>query len=109
MDPDPDGDRQHPDCVGDGTPTANGPCGPVEGREQSIAGRIDLPPSEARELAPRDRVIAIQKVTPLPVTQPRRVLRGTHDVDKHDRCQYAVGLARLAYSGQELLDFREQT
>jgi hypothetical protein len=108
MDTDSGGDPQYPDCFGDNTPTANGPCGPVEGRKHSVASRVDLPTSEARELASRDRMVAIQKVTPVSVTQPRGLLCGTHDVDKHDGRQHTVGLVRLAYSSQELLDFREQ-
>src|SRR5262245_54914369 len=98
MDTDSDSDPQHPDRVGDGTSTANGPCGPVEGGDQSVTGRVDLPSAEARELAPHDRVIAIQKVTPLSVTQSRRLVRGPHDIHKHDGRQHALRLARLARS-----------
>jgi hypothetical protein len=100
--PGSDGDPERPDLVEDRPSAADGARGAVEAREEAVAGRVDLAPAEAHELAAGDRVVAVHEVAPAPVAEPRRVLRRAHDVDEHDRGEDAVGLARLTHAGQEL-------
>src|SRR6185312_3603533 len=44
------------------------PRGPVEGGEEAVARRVDLPPAEAHELAADERSVALEEPQPLVVT-----------------------------------------
>src|SRR5215218_4140301 len=80
----------------------------VEGREEAVAGALDLPAAMALERLPEQRVVALQQETPAPVAHLRRPPGGLHDVGEHHRRQHAVRLALVARAREELLDLSEE-
>ena len=83
--------------------------GPVERREEPVAGGVDLPSAEARQLRPHDTVVTLDELMPLAVAELDRLLRRADDVREEHGREHAVDLRLLPGplvpdSPQELLD-----
>ena len=63
---------------------------PVERGEESVAGRVELPALEPRELAADDRVMPLEELAPGRVAESRRQLGRADDVREEDRREYAL-------------------
>src|SRR5579862_1986734 len=84
--------------------TADGPRRAIEGREEAIAGGVELLSAETGELASHDRVVLREQVAPLPVAEFGRALGGTDDVSEENGREDAVGDERVLLAAQEALD-----
>src|ERR1700730_7043040 len=62
-------EAERPYILGDRRRAAHGTGWPVEGREEPVAGRVDLAPAEAREVAAHERVVSIQHLVPTLVAE----------------------------------------
>jgi len=60
----------------DGQRTAHRACGTVEGREEAVARRVNLPAAEAAQLLAYGGVVPLEQVAPGAVAEPGGVLRG---------------------------------
>src|SRR5712691_5738011 len=76
--------------VPDGERARHGARGAVEGREEAVAGVVDLTAAMALELASHCRMVAFEHATPLRVAQRERLLRRSDDVGIEDRGEHAV-------------------
>src|SRR5262245_9269923 len=74
--------------------------GPVEGREEAVARRVQLLAAEAHELAAHERVVARQQLAPRSVAELCSPFGRADDVCEHDRREHAVRRRR----GREALD-----
>src|SRR6266446_4491040 len=90
--------------LADGQRTAHRACGTVEGREEAVARRVNLPAAEAAQLLAYGGVVPLEQIAPGAVAEPRGVLRGAHDVGEQHRGQHAVVVDHRARPGEELLD-----
>ena len=81
---------------------------PVEGGEEPVAGRVDLAPAEALELATHERVVALEQLAPAAVAELARA-RSVEPTMSVNRTVASTrsGSARLAHAGEELLDLVE--
>ena len=73
----------------------------VEGREEPVTRRVELPSLEPRELSTNDRVMLLQELAPSRVSEARRQLRRTHDVGEQDRGKHALRLVPSAEARDE--------
>src|SRR5688500_827994 len=62
----------------------------LEHDEEAVAGRIELAPRETLQLAPHDRVVALEQLPPATVAQLARQLRGAHYVSEHHRREQTI-------------------
>jgi hypothetical protein len=95
-------ESERPDCVPDGEAASNASGRAIEGREEAIAGGVDLSPTIALQLLADRSVMPLEKVGPWAVTQLSCVLGGSLDVGEQDRCQNAIFHRSLFGAGQEL-------
>src|SRR3954471_5053369 len=79
----------------------------IEGREESVAGRVDLPAAMALELTSDKTAIRVQQVAPPSVTDLGGLTRRLHDVAEEHRREHAVGLGMRPDPREELLHFGE--
>ena len=75
----------------------------IESREESVAGRVDLVPTEPLELPADDRMVAVEQFAPGPVAEPCGVARRADDVGHEHGGEDTVGRALGTFAGQELL------
>src|SRR5581483_8469844 len=68
---------------------------PVEGREEAVAGRVELAAAVPGELLPHERMVPLDELAPASVPQLDRLRRRADDVGEEDRGEHAVGLGRL--------------
>lgn len=55
----------------DGRPgAADGAAGPVEARQEAVAGGVDLPPAEACQLPTDQLVVALEQLPPRAIAEP---------------------------------------
>src|SRR5438876_66557 len=90
--------------LADGQRTAYRACGTVEGREEAVARRVNLPAAEAAQLLAYGGVVPLEQIAPGAVAEPGGMLRGAHDVGEQHRGQHAVVVDHRARPGEELLD-----
>src|SRR4029077_13095365 len=93
-----------PRALAEGRRTPHRACGPVEGREEAVARRVNLPAAEAAQLLAYGGVVPLEQGAPGAVAEPGGVLRGAHDVGEQHRGQHAVVVDHRARPGEELLD-----
>ena len=77
-------DAEGPHALADRLGTADGPGGTVEGGEEAVAGGVHLATPKARDLAARERVVALQQFAPLPVAEGGGPLGRADDVGEED-------------------------
>src|SRR4029077_9918809 len=87
----PDLEAKPTDLVDDRARAADGPSGPVEGREEPVAGRVLLLAAIARELAPHERVMAFEELPPSTVAELGRHRARAHDVGEQHGREHRVG------------------
>src|SRR5262249_2917919 len=80
---------------------------PVEARKKAVARRVNLAAAKPRQLTPRPVVIAFEEVPPTAVSELRRSLRRSDDVDEENRGEHAVVLGNGPGARQEFLDLVE--
>ena len=80
------------DAFNDGTSAGDGASGPVEAREESVPGRVDLDAAKARELPPHKRVVPFEQLPPGSIAQLDHALAGLDDVREQNGRQHAIGL-----------------
>jgi hypothetical protein len=68
------------DCIADGASATNGPCRPVEGREEAIASGVDLGSGVTFQELANPGVVAVEKLPPALVADGLELLGGTDDV-----------------------------
>src|SRR6476659_4372233 len=76
----------------------------VEGREETVAGAIDLAPAKVGQLAANERMVTVEQIVPNLITEAGSALSGTDDVGEKDCRKYAVGFEAVARACQELFD-----
>src|SRR5437588_12042178 len=79
-----DVESQPLDRIGDRASTADSPGRPVESGEESVAGGVDLPAAGAGQLAPDQRVVLLEQLSPRRVADLDRSNRGVDDVAEKD-------------------------
>ena len=92
------------DVLADRTGAADGASGPVEGRQEPVAERLDLAPAERGQLATHERIVVLKQRAPTLVAELRGALGRAGDVGEQHSRQHAVGLRSTSGAGQELLD-----
>src|SRR5437764_2084330 len=75
----------------------------VEGREEGVTDRLDLPASEPLELTADGVVVRVQQLPPLAVTDFRCSIGRTHDVSEEQSREHSVGVGHWPYPGQDFL------
>src|ERR1700716_2628595 len=108
VDPGTDLQTQAAHLAYDRASTADAAGRPVEGRQEAVAGGINLTTAEPGELLTDDGVVAVEQIPPPPVAQRDCPLRGANDVSEHDRGQDPIRLLAAAGTGEELLDLLEE-
>ena len=79
MDPDADIEPDLIHSLDERYRAPDGSRGPVKGDKEPITGSIDLSSSETLELAPDDRIEALEQVSPSPVPEICSALRRVND------------------------------
>jgi hypothetical protein len=74
--------------------TANDASWAVERGEEPVAGGVDLPPAEPRELAPCHAVVLPEQLAPTAIADRERALGGPDDIGEQDRGEHAVSVRR---------------
>src|ERR1700722_1389298 len=102
-----------PDLSGSGAEcqrAANRAAGTIEGREDSIAGRLDEIAPELLDRLPRDRIVVVQQAAPGLIAHRGCATRGIDDVGEQYGRKNTLDLDRgaIAASGDELLDIAEK-
>src|SRR5581483_8043003 len=100
-------DVERPEGVAYGEGALDGATGTVEGRQEAIAGGIDLPTAETLELLSHRLVMALEQVAPVSVAEPGGPVGGTDDVGEQDGGQDPFGAGATPDAGDELLDLVE--
>src|SRR5439155_1308530 len=100
-------EAQRSDRVADRTRAADRPRGPVEDREDAVAGSVDLPSMEPLQLSADRLVVRLEELAPPPVTERRRLLCRADDVREEHCHQYTIRLAATTNARQEVLDLVE--
>src|SRR5207247_6552789 len=93
------------DCAG----ASDRPCRAVEGGEEAITGGVHLPAAEARELAPDNRVVVPEQLTPGAIAKRDSTFTRADNVREQDRREDALRFGLLPSPalpdpGQESLD-----
>ena len=91
-------------AVHDRVRAANRPRGPVERREETVAGGVLLVAAEPGQLAPHEGVVPVEQLPPGVVAESSGPLGRTDDVREHQRREHGVGNFRCDLSGHEALD-----
>src|SRR5207253_1400894 len=76
---------------------------PVEGGQESVARRLDLPAAETAERLPDGSLMTLEQLTPAAIAELRGGAGGVDDVGEQDRREHPLGLRRVATPRQELL------
>src|SRR5438105_4904422 len=97
----PDGEPELLDRVAEGAGAPDGARWPIESRQKTVAGGLDLTSAKPGQFAADRGVVAVQEIAPAPITDLNRPLRRAHDVGKQDRRQDAIRLHALAGAGEE--------
>src|SRR3954463_12818618 len=84
-------ESQRTDTVADRDRATDRSRGAVEGREESVAGRVDLPAAMALEPSSDERAICVQQVAPPGITDLGSLTRRLDDVVEEDCGEHAVG------------------
>ena len=92
------------DRISDGSSAANGPCRPVEGREEAVASGIDLGSGVTFQELANQGVVAVEKLPPAVVADGLELLGGTDDVGEQHGDKQAVRCGGKPYPGDEGLD-----
>ena len=87
-----------------GAGAADGRAGSVEGRQEAVAGGIDLAPTEPCELLAHDGVVLVEEGAPTGVTELGGAGGGADDVGEEDGGEPSIGVWRAPSPGEELLD-----
>src|SRR5437773_46101 len=87
-------DPQRSDFLVDGGGAADRPRRSVEGRDETISARIDLPPAVPAQLPPNDSVVRLEQGTPGTIAENGRTLGGADDVSEEYGGEYAIELHR---------------
>jgi hypothetical protein len=72
-----------------GERTFDGENGPVEGREERVAGRVDFTAAEACDLGSDGGVVLFHEFSPAAIAERRSELGRADDVGEHHREQHA--------------------
>src|SRR5262249_60806357 len=102
------GEDRRAGSLGVGVGTADPAGGAVERADEAVAGGVALLAAEALELAPHQRVVALEELAPLAVAEPRGEGGRADDVGEEQGGEDAVRLRRGADTGQELLHLTKQ-
>ncbi len=81
--------------LGDGAGALDRAGRPVEGREEAVAGSVDLPAAKALELRSHETVVTLDELVPLAVAELDRLLRRADDVREEHGREHAVDLGLL--------------
>src|SRR5207247_8916763 len=79
----------------------------IEGGEESVAHRLDLPPSVAVDLVAHELVVAVEQLPPATIAHPGRALCRPDDVGEQHGRQHSFRRRGGADAGEELLDLVE--
>ena len=82
----------------------NCPPRPVEGRQKSVAGRLDLFSPEARQLAPKYCIVCVEKFAPTSVAHAFCVLGRADDIGQEDCREDALVANRRLYARKKFDD-----
>src|SRR5438876_8994386 len=93
--------------VSDGACTFDGASRAVEGRDEPIAGGVDLRASKARQLSTHGLVVTVQHVAPPMIAEVDRPHSRGHDVGDEDRRQDSVRGRCSEHARHELFDLVE--
>jgi len=74
---------------------------------RNISGSVDLTAAETLELTPHRGMVRVEELTPAPVADLACAFGRADNVREQHGREHAVGLVRLAHSGQELPDLVE--
>ena len=86
--------------------TSDRAAGPIEGRQNAVAGAFHQSPVMLLDHLLRELVVTVQHPTPALVTHRGRAARGIHDIGKQDRGEDPLKLSRRtrAMAGDKFLD-----
>src|SRR5690348_4824589 len=73
----------------------------VEGRQGTVASRLDETSAEALDIAARHRVVAVEEFAPAPVANSDEALSGLDDVSEKHRRQGAIDVLRRRGAREE--------
>jgi hypothetical protein len=65
---------------------------PIERGEKSVTDTLHHVPSEPTDLRLRNRVVAVQEISPAAIPHLGRALGRIHDIRKENRCQNTIRL-----------------
>jgi hypothetical protein len=83
---------------------ADGPGGPVEGRQQAVAGGVDVAAPVPFDLPARQVIMLGEEIGPAGVAELGQPLGGPDDVGEQDGGKDAVGAWPVPLAGEERLD-----
>jgi hypothetical protein len=92
-----------PDCAG----TANRAGGAVEGRQETIAGGVDLAPAMLLQYLADFAMERPEQFAPRTIAKFRNALGRAHDIGKQHGRQHPLVFVRVEPAGQELFDVIE--
>ena len=81
--------------------------GAVEGGQEPVSGRIDLPTTKSGQLFADERMVPFEQVPPGSIADRARVLRRADDVGEHDGGEHAIVVGGRTNPGHELLNLVE--
>src|SRR5512133_3067365 len=77
---------------------------PVEGGEETVAGRVDLDAPKALEIATHDLVVLLEQIAPAAIAKLTCSIRRADDVGEQDRGEHSIRGDGLSDARQEFLD-----
>src|SRR5207244_306375 len=93
------------ETVSDRAGAANPPRGAVERREETIASRVDFPPTKPRELAADDLVVFLEEFPPCPVAEVGSMGSRIDDIGEQHGREHPI---RLSNQRSPVADIREE-
>ena len=90
MKPRADLEAELANAVPNRTRAPNSPCRPVEGREESVAGRIHFPSAEVPQLRSDESMVLLNELPPPAIAELGRAGGGIDEIGEQDRRQDAV-------------------
>src|SRR5829696_1971399 len=98
-------DAEGAHLLGHGLRAADRPRRAVERGEEAVARSVLFLAAKARELAPHERVMTSQQLTPALVAELTDPLGRPDDVREEEGCEHRIGDGRYGPATDELLDF----
>ena len=76
--------------------TAHRSCGPIEGGEEPVSCRVDLPASVPSQERPHRGVVLLDKIPPRGISKCRGLLGRADDVREEDGCEHSLEVGFLS-------------